>query len=490
MAAGPDFSTLVIRGCAALVRPGDLRDAVDIVIAGNRIESLMPTGEPRVDTDVLDGTGLVALPGLINAHTHSPCNCLRGAGEGLPLEVWLARLFGISGRYDPEDHYACAAAGALEMLRTGTTALLDHLWMTPPSVEAAEAVLRAYREAGIRAAVAPLIVDADYTGALAETYGVDLSGALFTDFAPPLPVHEVRAQLEDLVARWHGAQGGRLRIFAGPCGAQWCSDELLLTLNELAERHQLGLHIHLLESRLQVHSCRVRFGTGGVEGLDRLGILGPRTSLAHSVWLEPSEIEQIAERGSIVVHNPSSNLRTGSGRAPVPDLLRAGVRVALGADGPAASDNNILWSQVKLAALIHNDGLATWLGSAEAFEMATAGGAAALGLAGELGTLEPGMLADIVLVDRDGYGLAGVQDLAAGLALSETGWGVRHVIVDGKLVVTEGRCVTLDEEEVLAALREQRDKRHAAHLQPPPEALDAMRRLEEFRRLVLEPAAV
>lgn len=479
--------TLLVRGCDALVRPGDLREHVDLVVEGNAIASLAPAGGATpADATVLEGTGLLALPGLVNAHTHSPENCLRGTAEGHALEVWLARMFGTAGPYDAEAHRVCALAGALEMLLTGTTAVLDHLWMTPPTTACADAVLEAYAEVGIRGAVAPLVYDCDATGELAERHGCDISGARLTELAPPPPAHELVAQLDDLLARWHGAEHGRLQVLGGPCGPQWCTDELLGGLDEVAARHGAGVHIHVLESRLQVHSNRVRFGgVGAVQGLDRLGLLSPRWSLAHGVWLDEEEIALIAERGAVVVHNPAANGRLGSGRAPVPQLLEEGVVVALGADGSASSDNQVVWQQLKLAATIHNDG-DRWLGGAEALTMATTGGAAALGLAGRLGTLEPGMLADVVLLDRHDLGTAGVQVLEAGLALSETGRAVRHVLVDGQLVVRDRRPTRVDAGAVLEALGEQRRRRAGARSEPPAATRAAMEKLARLRAAVLD----
>ena len=483
-----DHGTLVFRGCDALVRPGDLRTGVDVAITHNRIVSVTPTGDsPAEGARVIEARGLLALPGLVNGHSHSPETCLRGSGEGLPLEVWLARMFGTAGVFSPDDHYACALAGGLEMLLTGATAIVDHLWMTPPSLESVEAVLRAYAEIGLRAAVAPLVFDTDSTGELAAARGVDLRGALLTDVGV-VPAAELVAQLEDLLSRWHGTENGRLQIFAGPCGPQWCTDQLLTGLAESADRHRSCVHIHVLESPLQTHVCRLRFGEGAVAALDRLGLLGPHCSLAHCVWLEPADLELIAERGAVVVHNPSANLRLGSGRAPVPELLAAGATVALGADGSASSDNQVVWTQLKLAALVHNDAAQErWVSGTQALRMATEGGATALGLAGRLGTLEPGMLADVVLVDLLGDGLAGAQTIEAGLALSETGRAVRHVVVDGRLVVADGRCLTVDETAVREAVSEQRAKRAAALRRPPAATLEAMRKLERLRRLVLAP---
>lgn len=477
-------ATLLIRGCDALGASGEIREGVDVAIAGSRIAWIEPTGGgpgPR-PVDVLDGRGLLALPGLVNAHTHSAENCLRGAGEGLPLEVWLTRMFGTAGAFSPEDHYVTAVAGAVEMLRSGTTAVLDHLWMTPPTVEAADAVLRAYRDVGIRAVVAPLVADIDSTGDFALACGHDVSGALFTDLAGGQPPAEIQAQLEQLIADWHGAEDGRLQIFAGPVGLQWCSDELLAGLAETAARHGTGLTIHLLETRLQAEVARHRFGVGAVDALDRLGVLGPTTSLAHAVWLEAADPELIAERGAVVVHNPSANFRLGSGVAPVPELLGAGARVALGCDGCASSDNQVLWSQVKLAALVHNDDVrGRWVSSRAALAMATTGGAAAIGLTGQLGALEPGALADVVLVDQTGDGMAGALDVGSALALSETGRGVEHVIVDGRPVVEHGRCLTVDAVAVRGELRRQAESRRRG---VPPEIAAAMAKMARLKQRV------
>ncbi|MGH2714444.1 MAG: amidohydrolase family protein, partial [Thermoleophilaceae bacterium] len=443
---------------------------MDLRIAGDRISAIEDSGtrrerfgaagsfsgQPGPQARDIDGRGLVALPGLINAHTHSPENCLRGSGTGLPLESWLARMFGVAGSFSPEDHYACALAGAVEMLATGTTAVLDHLWGTPLTVEGAEAVLRAYRDAGIRAAVAPLVADTDFTGALAKRHGIDLSGALFTDLAGAIPPSEAVAQLDALVGNWHDREGRRLQVFAGPGGVQWCSDELLTGLAETAERHDTAVTMHLLETRLQDLVARERFGVSAVQGLDRLGVLGPRCSFAHGVWIDRADLELIAGRGAAIVHNPAANLRLGSGRAAVPEMLSAGVEVALGSDGTASSDNAVIWTQLKLASLVHNDFAADrWISPDQAVTMATAGGAAVLGLAGSLGCLEPGALADITLVDRRGEGLAGAVDLEAGLALSESGRGVVHTIVAGDPVVLDGRCVSVDADAARSAVAEQ-----------------------------------
>jgi 5-methylthioadenosine/S-adenosylhomocysteine deaminase len=476
-----DTGRVVIAGCDVLVRPGELRPGAGLVLDDGRVAAVGPLdpGEVSAGTVVLDGRGLLAMPGLVNAHTHSPENCLRGAGQRLPLEPWLLLMFEVGGLYDADAHRVCALAGAAEMLRTGTTAVLDHLWMTPPHAGAIDATMAAYRDAGIRAAVAPLMSDADTTQLLGEALGVDVSAAQI----PVLPTDELLDCLADAMRRWHGGDGGRLQLFAGPGGVQWASEQLLQGAVELARRHGSGFHVHLLETTVQDALCRRRFGCSGLQALDRLGILGPDVSLPHSVWIDADDIDTIAARGAVVVHNPAANTRLGSGRAPVPELLEAGATVALGADGSASSDNQVMWDEVKLAALIHNDGLADrWVDGAQALTMATTGGAAALGhRADGLGTLVAGAPADVVLLDRRGSGLAGSVDLEGTLALSEDGRSVRHVFVGGRQVVGDGVCLTIDEPAVLAELAELAAERVARHRNPSPRLRTAMAQMRTLR---------
>ncbi|MBS1881545.1 MAG: amidohydrolase family protein [Actinobacteria bacterium] len=442
---------LVITGCDVLLRPRELHPGAGLVVQAGRIVAIgtdhAPPGLPR-----LDASGLLAVPGLVNAHTHSAENCLRGAGQRLPLEPWLMLMFGVGGEYDAHAHRVCALAGAAEMLRTGTTAVLDHLWMTPPNAGAIDAAFEAYREAGIRAAVAPLMCDADTTPEFAAKLGVDISKAGI----PTLPSAELLAILGAAIERWDGVEDGRLRVFAGPGGVQWCSEEFLVGAAELAVSHSTGFHVHLVETKIQAELCRSRFGGSGLQALDRLGILGANVSLPHSVWIDEDDIATIADRGAIVVHNPAANTRLGSGRAPIPALMEAGATVALGADGSASSDNQVMWDEVKLAALIHNDSSSdSWIDGAQALEMATTGGAAALGQRADgLGTLGPGAPADLALLDRRASGLAGALDLEGALAYSEGGNSVRHVFVAGRQVVRDGRCLTIDEQAVFGELAE------------------------------------
>ncbi len=507
---------LLITGVDVLMAPGDLREGVDVVIRDGRIASIGPAASPgsaapsgaaasesaaasaiesasvRGATEAgsgpqttLDGTGLLAIPGLVNAHTHSPENPMRGLRDGLPLEPWLASLMEHAGPYSADDHYWCALASAAEILLTGGTSVIDHVGMTPIRPEAFDGAMTAYRDAGIRGGVAPLVSDFDATVALAADLGMDVGGlrALMPQQVPTLPTSEMLARTDDAIGRWHGAEGGRLHVLAGASGVQWASEELLGGMADLARARGTTWQLHCVETRIQAAACRLRFGKSGLAALDDLGGLGPETSLAHCVWIEPSDIDLIAARGATVVHNPAANQRLRSGRAPIAALLAAGAHVGIGTDGAASGDDQSAWIATRLAALIHRDPDEPWVSSDDALAMATSGGAHALGVPG-LGTLEPGAPADLTLVDRRGLGLAGSYELEASLVWSESGPGVTHVIVAGEVVVRDGAPTRFDLAEVTAAMADQAARRRA---EPVSAQLDlTVARLNELRRRLAE----
>jgi 5-methylthioadenosine/S-adenosylhomocysteine deaminase len=472
---------VIVAQTDVLVAPGDLRTGVDLVIEGGRVAAIEPARPRSGPPDaVLDGSGLLAVPGLVNAHTHSPENPSRGLGDGLALEPWLARLLGESGPYTEEDHYWCALATAAELLCNGCTSVLDHVGMTPIRDGGFDGVMRAYRDAGIRGGMAPLFSDHDATADLARSLGVrDVGAALIPQQVPVLPTPEAIALTEDAIDRWHGAEGGRLHVLAGASGIQWASEELLVGMADVARRRRTTMQLHVLETRVQDAACRLRFGgRSGVAVLDELGILGPDVSMAHCVWLDDDDVERIAARGGVVVHNPAANARLRSGRARVADLLAAGVTVAIGTDGAASSDDQQMWFAMRLATLLHRGPDEDWVSCPDALSMATVAGGQALGVPG-LGTLAPGAPADVALLDRASFGLAGARELEAALVLSETGAGVRHVVVAGELVVRDRRPTRFSLDEVHAAIAEQRERR--LRDADPPELAGTLARIEATR---------
>ncbi|MGB9301622.1 MAG: amidohydrolase family protein, partial [Anaerolineae bacterium] len=252
-------------------------------------------------------------------------------------------------------------------------------------------------------------------------------------------------------------EGGRLLCFAGPSGFQWCSDELLHGSLEVAKRHGGGWHMHLVETKIQAMVCFDLYGKSATQAMKERGLLGPEVSLAHCVWLDDADLDTLAESNSRVVHNPASNLRIGSGFSPIIDMLERGIKVALGTDGSASSDNQIMFDAIKLAGLIHN--LRTtdhrrWPSSRDVLRMATVNGAAALCLEDDLGQLRPGQLADIVLLDTSTLLFTPFNDAFRHLAYTENGSSVHTVIVDGRVVVEDGRILTVDEGSIREEARE------------------------------------
>lgn len=338
------------------------------------------------------------------------------------------------------------------MLKSGVTAVLDH-FRTGTSVdpEHGESLFQAYEVLGIRACVGLNVMDRR----LAEILPLrDLHApAAVVRHLEAQQMPPAREQLQDIqsiITAWHGRQDRRLTCALAPSGPHRCSDELLRECSRLKRQLGLGLHTHLLETRFEAVIGRRLYGESPVAHLDRLGLLDPRTSLAHAVWLGEEDIERLAATGASVVHNPASNLKLGSGVAPVPRLLRRGVPIGLGSDAATCNDSQQIFESMKLAALLHRPGsdAADWLDGPTVFGMATRGGAGALCAADELGTIESGRRADLVLLDLDSIFLTPNNKFPDQLVFCENGASVDTVIVDGHVVVRGGVIQGVDERSI------------------------------------------
>lgn len=453
-----------------------------ILIEGNRIAAIgspaliahhSPLTTQHSPLQTIDGRGLLAIPGLISAHTHSPENYMRGATERMPLEPWLVWLYGTCGEYTPRDHYLCAAMSAIEMLLGGCTGSLDHLWHGGPwQRDHLDAAMQAYRDSGIRATVAPLYDDHDYVLDAGDALGVDLRGSVYGlahgGYRPDREAYRagVLRDMLDLfdawMEDWHGEADGRLQTFLGPAAGQLVSDECLQMSLDLARKHGAGMHMHCVETRVQDYCIRRAFGRTIIQRMANLNVLGPDVTLPHSVWIRSeADLNRLAETGAIPVHNPAANLKLGSGLMAMREMLNHGVTVALGVDGACSNDNQDMFDTIRLAALIHNlkhHEAATWISAREAVEAATLGGAAALLMRGQLGRLQAGWLADITLLDQRNPVLSPMNDGFGALAYCETGRSVKHVIVNGALVVRDGRLTTLDVDAIAQEFRERVDR--------------------------------
>jgi len=385
--------------------------------------------EGRAKTPAIDCTGLVVLPGLIQAHIHLCQTLFRGLADDLSLEDWLAqRIWPLEAAHTADSVHASAMLGATELLLGGTTAILDM-----ETVRHTGAAFEALESIGIRATAGKCLMDAPSNPAgLRE------------------PTDKALSESADLCARWHGAAGGRLRYCFAPRFAPSCTGPLLRAVSDLAEKTGAVIHTHAAETPVELELVKRETGHDEIAYLDSVGISGPRSALAHCVWVDKDGIARLARQATNVVHCPSSNLKLGSGVAPIPEMLAAGCRVGIGADGAPCNNRLDAFEEMRLAALIQKPRLGPdALPAAQVLELATLGGARAMGLEAEIGSIEVGKRADLVVLDLAGpHAQPEDADLVSRIVYSARAADVRHVIVDGRIVVRDGMIRTADVAEI------------------------------------------
>lgn len=453
----------MIRGArvVALDANGSEFESADILIENGRIAAIGTVDASAAETcdRTIDGKGKLALPGLVNAHTHSPLSVVHGVYDRLNhrASMWLFQAY--TANRTPREVYVSAMLNCMEMLLSGTTAALDHFPEQSFGPADVEAVVAAHRDSGMRAQVALRIFDGEYTDIMPP--GGSLPPHLQDAVArnnpfKPRSVAELRELCSDAISRWND-DSGRIGIGPAPSNPMRCSDELLEMCVELSDATGVGVHCHLLETEVQAEIAQRRYGTTMVRHLDDIGLLTSRLSCAHTIWIGDEDIDLMAERGAVVVHNPESNLRGGSGVAPIPKMLARGVRVGIGNDGSCSGGDQVLQRAMRLATMIHRSAEpdpSKWIGTRDVMRMGTAGGAAALLAEDEIGAIAPGRKADIVLYDLDRPWWAPVNDPVHQFVQAETGAGVDTVLVDGRVLVEGGRIVAFDADAILAEARE------------------------------------
>lgn len=485
---------LCIRGARVLALDDEDREwpCADVVVEGGRIVAIGP-GEadrwPRPAGRTIDGAGLLAMPGLVNGHFHSPGNLMKGSLPGLPLELFMLHEVPplADGAHAGRLAYVRTAIGALEMLRRGVTAVHDDAYHVPVATsEGIDAIMAAYRDTGLRATVSidqPELVEYEKLPFLAELLPADLRRAM--DAAPRQTADELLALYRGLIERWHGAEDGRLRAAVSCSAPQRVSVGYLQALSELSRRHDLPYDIHLLETRLQRVLGDERWGRSLVRRVHELGVLDERVLAIHAIWIDDHDLRLLADSGCTVAHNPVCNLRLGSGVMPWRALHDAGVPVCLGSDEMNADDSVNPWFVGKTAALLHT--LSTpdpdrWPRPDEVLRAMTRGGARGMRRAGEFGELRVGARADLILLDLDTVAFTPLNDLRRQLVHCEDGQSLRATVVDGRVVYEDGRVTTVDERALRAEMRElmrghdalrERARADAARLEPYYRAMHA-----------------
>ena len=427
------MKTLIKNGVLVTMNPQREIIRGDLLIEDDRICSLGPSGPEEVDL-CIDARESLVIPGLIQSHVHLCQTLFRGMADDLALLDWLQkRIWPLEASHDSESMYISALLGCAELLRGGTTAIIDMA-----SVHHTDAVFSAVQQAGIRYLGGKCLMDC----------GDGVPDGLLEN------MDEALQESLDLRQRWEGQSGGRIRYALCPRFAVSCSDRLLRKTARLAQDFQIPVHTHAAENRDEVALVKRERGLPNVVYLNELGLCNPRLVLAHCIHLQDNEVSILAQSGTHVAHCPSSNLKLGSGIAPVPELLEQGCNLSLGADGPPGNNNLDAFMEMRLAALIQKPGHGPQsMPAQQVFEMATLGGARALGLEKETGSLEPGKKADIAVVSLAGWhtrplNAAGVYSQ---LVYQVRAADVQAVLVDGKLLMQEGRLLHLDEDRLRPA---------------------------------------
>ena len=450
---------ILITGGRVLDPEGELHRPVanDILIEADCISALGESAKARAEAigaEIVDASGKLITPGFVNAHSHSHDVLLRGVFEQQPLEVWGLAAFP-SGwpRRPTEEILLRTELHAAECLRGGITTVQDMVTIVGPDEDHAAAIIDGYVRSGLRTVLA--IQFSDCGPAKSIPYLDDeLSPALIAPLMRDVDPAPMQRFVERLIA---GTSYPNLTWGLGPSAPQRCSEELLSWTAALSKAQDLPLFTHLYETRSQAVLARTAYAANGgslVNSMERAGLLNPRTVVAHGVWITPNEIDRLGEAGVQLACNPLANLKLLNGAAPVRRYAQADVRTALGCDNSSAGDAQNIFQAMKLFALWW--GLQSPAGeegaAAAAFRAATIGGAAALGLAGQIGRIKEGYKADLLLFDLADPVWKPLNSAVRQLVYGESGRALRMVMVDGKIVFTGEWLNTLDEQSMDARL--------------------------------------
>ncbi len=400
-----------------------------VVVEGSKIKYVGQTAPEGLEGEIIDGTGKVLMPGFVNAHTHLPMTLLRGYSDDCDLQVWLNEyIFPIENKLDGEAVSVGTRLGLLESIASGTTSVSDMYFFC-------EEIAQACIDAGVKANICR---------------GVTCFGGEYDPktHAPTINTHELADQ-------YHGFDDGRIRIDACIHAEYTSFDKVWQSIGGIALDRGLLMHLHLSETKSEHIECIRKYGITPTEALDRAGVFRTPALAAHCVWLEDRDIELLASRGVSAVHCPVSNLKLASGVARVPEMLKAGINVALGTDGAASNNSLDMFEELKLSCILHKAQAMNPVSvvALDALRMATVGGAAAQGRLGECGRIAEGYDADLIMLDFDRPHLAPCHNVISNIVYSAHGSDVIMNMVRGKIIYRNGEYLTIDRERVLFELR-------------------------------------
>ena len=416
--------SILIHNCTAVLmdQAGTVLPGAYVAVEGTKIVSVDTVRPQGTFDQEIDGKGNVLMPGFVNAHTHVPMTAMRGYGDGNNLQDWLNNyIFPVEARWDDRAVRSCTALGLAEMIASGVTTIADMYMHT-------DIIAQEVASAGISA-------------------NLCCGGVLFGDTFDPATHGDCVAQRE-LTEKWHNYNDGQIRIDASIHGEYTSRKELWQWMADYARDHGLGMHVHISETKAEHEACLARHGKTPIQTLDEYGVWDGRAIAAHCVWTTPEDWAIMAEKGISAIHNPISNLKLGSGIAPVPAMKQAGVNVCLGTDGVSSNNCTDFFSDLKFAAILHNgancDPLA--LLPLDALKMATRDGGVALGR--KTGVIEAGYEADLILVDFSHLNLTPCHSVISNLAYAAHGSDVCMNMARGKVIYKDGDFLTIDLERV------------------------------------------
>lgn len=425
---------MIIKDCSLLTPEFEVVGSQSIAIADSKIVAIGSYTELKETYEaasVLDGKGKLCMPGLVDAHTHTCQQLLKGRTmDELPM-IWSRILVPFEGNMDEQDSYVSAQLSCLEMIKSGTTAFADaggvHM----------HKVLEATIESGMRAAITRSSID-------------------IGDFLPDTmkqPMEKILDNNEWLFKQYHGSGDGRIQVWFGIRQVMSCSPELIQAAAQKAREYNTGLHAHLAEHRDEVRYCLEKYKLRPVEYLDSLGALGPNLLTAHNVVYSEQELEILRDRNVKIVHCPRANFNS-HGFPKTPRMMQMGMSIGIGSDGSSGS-NLSLWDEIR----VFRSGIHAYWGlpvfdplvmpANELLKMITVGGAQALQIEKEIGTIEVGKKADVILVNIDQPHIWPTRNLVNTIVESVTSKDVEDVIIDGKLVMKNREMLTLDEERIM-----------------------------------------
>jgi len=413
-----------------LIPMGEEKDYIEngyLIIEGQFIKAMGPGSAPAGVYDrTIDGHDRVVLPGLVNSHTHTAMTLLRGYADDMPLMEWLEnKIWPLEAKLTGDDVYWGTMLAISEMLKSGTVCFADMYFFM-------DAAARAVENSGIRAVLSRGMV------------GVG-------------PEKEIAfSESRDMVKKWQGACNGRITCRLGPHAPYTCPPDYLERVMQLSDELGVGLHIHIAETRVELEDIKRIYGSTPVVHLDKLGLFERPVLAAHCVHVDAADIEILAAKQVGVAHNPESNMKLASGIAPIQQMLKAGIKVALGTDGASSNNNLDMLQEMRSASFLQKVYLqdSTVIPAWQALQMATANGARALGLGHEMGQLKPGYKADMIIIGLKQPNMLPAYDPISNIVYSAQAADVETVIVDGNILMEDRVIKTFDEEEVLAQVKE------------------------------------